>query len=87
MFPTALNITATTQGTSSDGQAVTLLTGNLVGGLLAGVPFANTIPPGPSDQSYDPTAYVLNSNGTFQINVFNGYAPVEDSQQESVPGG
>lgn len=82
VFPTALTITATTQGTSDDGQAVTLLTGNLVGGLFDGVPLANTSPPGPSEQSHYPTAYVINSTGAIQINVFNGYAPLADSQQD-----
>lgn len=81
-LPTALNITATAPGTSSDGQAVTLLTGNVVGGLLDGVPFANMIPPGPTVQSPYPTAYVQNSNGVFQINVFSGYAPLEHSLKD-----
>ncbi len=82
VLPTAINVTATTQGTSNDGLAVTLLTGNLIGGLFDGMPLTNTNPPGPSEQSYYPTAYVLNSNGVFQINVLYGYAPLPKSLED-----
>lgn len=81
-LPTALNITATTQGTNVAGQAVTLLTGNVVGGLFDGVPFANTAPAAPYEQTSYPTAYVLNSTGIFTINVFSGYAPEANTVQE-----
>lgn len=78
-LPTALNVTGTAQGMSNDGVPVTLLTGNIVGGLFDGVPFANSIPAGASVQSDTPTAYVVNASGAFQINAFKGYAPLSQS--------
>ncbi len=79
-FPTALTITAATAGTDVNGQAVTLLTGSLVGGLLDGVPFANTVRAQALYSSY-PAAYVQNSTSLITINAFSGYAPESSSLQ------
>ncbi len=79
-FPTALTITGATAGTDVNGQAVTLLTGNLVGGLLDGVPFANTVRAQPLRSSY-PAAYVQNSTSLITINAFSGNVPESSSLQ------
>jgi hypothetical protein len=80
-LPTSFRVTATAQGTNTDGNAVTLLAGGLLGGnvSLQPGPFANTSPAATADQPNFPTAYVVNSTGEFVINVLVGHATLDGS--------
>ena len=80
-LPTAFVVTATSQGTNEDGNAVTLLAGGLLGGnvSLQPAPFANTSPAATADQPNFPAAYVVNSTGEFVINDLVGHATLDGS--------
>jgi hypothetical protein len=80
-LPTSFRVTATAQGTNTDGNAVTLLAGGLLGGniSLQPGPFANTSPAATADQPNFPAAYVVNSTGEFVINVLVGHATLAGS--------
>jgi len=80
-LPTSFRVTATAQGTNTDGNAVTLLAGGLLGGnaSLQPAPFANTSPAATADQPNFPAAYVVNSTGEFVINVLVGHATLDGS--------
>jgi len=78
VLPTQLQITAVASGQDDTGEAITLLSGLIIGGTFSGTPLSNV---GGFDNAATnlPSAYVVNSSGLLVINAFFGLAQLAGS--------